>query len=646
MNGWGARFRTLSDRHGSTAIVIVAALILFGAVFGAALPQLGGQFLGIEYVDHYGTQWFYWFAELSVRNWESPGHSNLFFYPWGKDVFGHTGANVLDAYLAIPFRLTFGPVLGYNLFVLCGLALGAWAFSRLAREFTDDRLAIWLGALLLTFTPFILTEAKEGRPTQALLALPIFFVLFVWRSGVHRGFKAPVLAGLMLALCGFQYWYYAFFGGLVCAAHGCWRLYAPAPDSGGRWLTLARHCAIAGVALLLTLPMAWPLFMAHGAEDEQVPGLLVAEEWSLHESPPVTAEGTSIAIRMWQPLTRYSGSYVWDPMGDERFLKRAHWVPLLLWLSVFIWLWRPGRLERGPVIAMVVISMMMATGPLLIAGETTLPNVFYIYLSKALPFLRRLWWPERAFVFVAILFSLTVVVNLDSLRQLGRRWQRAGGLLVVILWTLGLALNKHVPFGMWDATVPAGYRCLASGAEGALIELPYAWTQAHLYYQTTHGRPILGGMIENNPVFTPDESVVFRNDNTFVRSLIQQTDLSLETPQWNQRDMDEVEELGYRFIVIQKDAFGVSKQDRSLKDNIYKKRLRHMRGRVRKMAGAPVYDDARISIYSPWGEPCPCDLDVLEPDDEIIGCSEISAAELVIAQDKNLVLNRILPAPD
>ena len=57
----------------------------------------------------------------------------------------------------------------------------------------------------------------------------------------------------------------------------------------------------------------------------------------------------------------------------------------------------------------------------------------------------------------------------------------------------------------WDAYVPAGFRCLAGGAEGAVIELPYSWTQAHLYYQIEHGRPIMGGMLENNETFTPDE---------------------------------------------------------------------------------------------------------------------------------------------
>ncbi len=642
IRGLGSKIRTilanLSDRQ--FAAIGIGFMVL--AVFGLAVPRMGSHFLGAEYVDHYGTQWFYWFMEHQISTWQSPVHSNLFFYPWGKDIFGHTGANVLDALLAVPFRVVFGHVWGYNLFLLAGLSVSAWAFTRLAREFTDSKLAIGLGMALFTFSPFILIEAREGRPTQALLALPVFFLLYVWRSGISRGYKAPILAGVFLALCGYQYWYYAFFGGLVCAAHGCWRFYDPAADSGGRWRTLARHSLIAVVGLTLTLPVALPLFSGQGMEDETVPGLLATDDWSLHESLPVTAEGTLVALHMWQPATRYSGSYVWDPDGSERFLRRTHLVPWLLWLSVLAWLIKPGRLHRGPVLAMVLTSMVLATGPLLIAGEIALPNVVYIYMSKALPFLRRLWWPERAYVFVGILFGLTAVVNLDHLRRYGRNWQRVASVAIVLWWTGALMQNKHAPFWSWDATVPAGYRCLVDGPEGAIIELPYAWTQAHLYFQTLHHRPIMGGMIENNPVFTPEESVVFREENTYVSELISLSDMNNRAPYWDPADKDEVYELGYRYIVLQKDAFGVAPEDRSLKDNIYKKRLRHMRGRIKNMAGNPVYDDARVTIFAPWGDPCPCDLETFQTDSEATGGTGLSAAELLVEQDKNLTLYRII----
>src|SRR5690606_24804090 len=150
---------------------------------GPALPVLGRRFLGLEFVDGFGTQWFYWFVEHQVRRLEGFGHTDLFFYPWGKDIYRHTGANVLDGLLALPFRLIFGPVLGYNLFVLAGLAATAWATARFALRFTEDRAAAWLAGILSACSPFVFLELIEGRPTQAILLFCVLALRYGWEVG-------------------------------------------------------------------------------------------------------------------------------------------------------------------------------------------------------------------------------------------------------------------------------------------------------------------------------------------------------------------------------------------------------------------------------------------------------------------------------
>ena len=93
--------------------VLVASLLALAA-WGPLLPSLAEGYIGVEYVDGFGTQWFYWFVERGVRSLEPMGHTDLFFYPWGKDIFAHTGTNILDAVFAVPFRMLLGEVLGYN----------------------------------------------------------------------------------------------------------------------------------------------------------------------------------------------------------------------------------------------------------------------------------------------------------------------------------------------------------------------------------------------------------------------------------------------------------------------------------------------------------------------------------------------------
>ena len=92
------------------------------AAWVVAWPVIDGlsqNFLGIEQVDGYGTQWFYWVVgEL----WRSTGsldledlqESSVVFFPYGKDIYSHTGSNLIDAFVAVPFRIIWGPVAGQH----------------------------------------------------------------------------------------------------------------------------------------------------------------------------------------------------------------------------------------------------------------------------------------------------------------------------------------------------------------------------------------------------------------------------------------------------------------------------------------------------------------------------------------------------
>ncbi len=623
------------------------ALLLAGWTFGDALGELTTAFLGFEYVDAYGTQWFYWFVDRQARLGEGAGHSSLFFHPWGKDVFAHTGTNVLDAYAALPFRLVLGPVLGYNVFLLAALVVNGLAFAWLARQFTQDRLAIGVGAVLFAFSPYVLFEAEAGRPTQALLVFPVLLLLFLWRTGSRRGLLPPLLAGTALALSGYQYWYYAFFLGMGCLAHGLWRAAYPPEGAGGRWRILARHSLVAVTALALTLPFAHALLSGGATGGESVPGLLDMDRWSLRANPPITEAGTKVGLFLWQPLLRQTGAFVQDLDGTERFLFRGTWMLVAMWASLALWIWRPGKLQRGPVLAMMGISLLLALGPVLLLGGLALPNPLYIGLSKALPFMQRLWWPARAFVVMSILVNLTLVVNLGHLRERAARYRIGAVVVIALAWGLELAALGYLPFPTWHAGVPAGYRCLEQGGDEALMELPFAWTQAHLYYQTQHGRPIMGGMLENNPEFTPDEVFALHEENTFVASMMHTAHGRPGEKPWTEEDRQAVHDLGYRFVVLQKDAFHVAKRDPGLLDNVRRLQQRHLTQGLKKVAGEPVYEDARVAIYAPWGDPSPCGEAPPDGDAQAIGRTDIPSEELFTRPFEDQVLTRLLvPRPE
>ncbi|HND30964.1 MAG TPA: hypothetical protein PLA94_13245 [Myxococcota bacterium] len=591
--------------------LLACLLLVLIPTWTLALPNFTTGLLGFETVDHYGTQWFYWFAQYHLENGLGIAHTDLFFHPWGKDIYGHTGANLLDAYIDVPFRKILGPVLGYNLFVVFGMVVSGMAFYRMARRYVSDRLILAVGTLLFTHNPYILYEILDGRPTQAILLFPILFFDRLLQSGEQRGWRSPLLAGLWLALTGYQYWYYAIFCGLMALAHGLYLAARPGPESGGALAVLIRHAGIAAFSLVLCLPAALPLVLAT-LEAGKVPGLLDTDLWTLWDTPPVTKEGTLIGLFLWQPLAGSSGFYVRDVTdATEHFLPCLFPLPMLL-LPIFLhWNQHPGSLRRGPLLIMLVTSVIVGMGPMVVIADQVFTNPFYVVLAKSVSFIRRLWWPGRIAGMATILGFLVLPVALA-----GHRHRRPAALAVSFTMALTLFGAKLLPLPTWEADIPAGYRCLATGPKGAVMELPYAFTQAHLYYQTIHQRPIFGGMIEDNPVFTPDEFIELRKKNTFVQRVLELTRLMKSDVEWTEEDKEAMKDLGYRYVVVQKDAFTTSPKAPEAQKELQAIRLRKLERDLRAMMGNPVFSDARSSIFAPWGDPVPCDIATVGLDKE------------------------------
>lgn len=604
-----------------TAAVVAGLAALWIAVWGAGALTLRHRFLGIEHVDHYGTQWFYWFVEWALRNLANPAVSDRFFYPWGKDLYAHTGANILDAYVALPLRLLFGHVVGYNLFIGAGAIANGLTFYSLARDYTEDRLAAAVSSVLFALFPYMLIEFQEGRPTQAIVVLPVLFIKHALRTCSGTGLRDPVFAGLLLAATGYQYWFYAIFGGLVVFAHGVWRTTFPMQGSGGRLRTLFRHGVMCCVALVLVLPVALPLALR--SSSGEVEGLLDTDRWSLWSSPPVTIEGQYIAIFAWQPLRRYGGFFLQDSDDmEERYIEEKLTTPWLLIPLALLYLFRPHRFPRGSFVAMMFAAVVIASGPVFLVGDYALPNAPYIYLVKSIGVFKRLWWPQRMALFLAIPSMLALAAVLSWIgRTAGARAQGLVSLGVLAAWAGDLHDGTVLPFPTWNARVPAGYQCLglAKDKEGGIIELPFAWTQAHVYYQTVHEHPMLGGMLEDNVSFTPPSFTEFRQNNTFVKGLYDAADADSPTLSFTEEDSTATKDLGYRYVVLQKDAWN---EVTANSEGSEVETLAALLGLLDQHLGPRVYDDARIALYAPWGDPPPCDPADVQPDLAPVGKME------------------------
>lgn len=568
---------------------LVIALVLGAVVFGKGMWEGTTRFLGREYVDAWGTQWFYWFVGRQVEAGEGMGHTTLFFFPWGKDIYLHTGGNVLDGFLAWPVRWLVGPVAGYNLFILGIVATNVWAMRRLLLGLKVKPEPAALAAVFFGFNPWALHELRDGRPTQALLLFTLLFLSDYLALDTDRRRWLPVRAGIWLALAGLTYWYNALFAGMAAGVLALWRV------AGARrraWM-FGRHAAAGLVALLLVAPFALPMLGS-----DEVPGLLSVETWTLTSWAPTTREGVNIGLYTFDPGSLGSGFFALKDDGGLAFLREDTnvYAPQLV-LFLLGLLLAPGRMRAAGAV-LVGVGLLISMGPE-VGG---VPNPAYHALVHSSSIFQRLWWPSRALVLAQLGGGILAGFAFARLRGLAPL--AAVGLAG--WWIAELRLSELGPMATWEAGIPAGYRCLGEAEDGAILELPYAHTQAHLYYQTVHGRSMFGGMVEDNLVFAPPEQVAYRSDNSFVAVLLDQAGEGEKAPVYTPADREALHTLGYKWVVLDKRAYldvgdTSARVGRSLEG-----RARWVRRSLTNLLGAPVYEDEQTAIYAPWGDGSPC----------------------------------------
>ena len=213
--------------------------------------------------------------------------------------------------------------------------------------------------LLFLLCPYVLSELIQGRPTQALLCFSVLSIHHFLRLHDTGKTRDAVLSGVFAALQGWTYWFGGFFLGFVLVT-----------------IVVAHfqrhHIRKYWTALLTCLVFVSPgvILMAVQLMNDGVPGLSNPEQyfWSI----PVMDEN--------HPKSFVRGYLLHEPDGMKMFWNVSIAVPLVL--AMFF------AKRRILWISMLVVSLLIASGPVLEFDGEFIPLYHYIFLYRVLPFFK------------------------------------------------------------------------------------------------------------------------------------------------------------------------------------------------------------------------------------------------------------------
>jgi hypothetical protein len=492
-------------------------------------------------VDMYGSLWFFWYAKEALEGLTNPSSTDLFFFPLGKDVFAHTGNNLLDAVLSTPFQWLFG-FPGWSrwwvVFLLVGNAL---SFRVLARWIFPSKNVALVATVAWQMNPYVLFELTCGRYTQAFL---FFLPLAVWaflRMQEDPRWRWPVIAGILTGLQAWTYWFMGYFIAGAFLWIGIHALWAARGDRGALKDLSIRLVLSGAVAVLVISPGLWA--MSHAAAEQLVPGLAVAGPKSLFTLPPDLANNVSQAL------------HGYDLFGNRGppMLTLWTWGPLVL-------LWMFVGTGRGRWLPVLLAAVLFSLGPLpsLPGIESPVVMPHYMAVYHYLPFFDRLWFPYRMLVLAFFVGSLALGFLVQSLIQRLPKWgPRLPALLLIFVGCTGLEQSRFgiFPLVSRDLSPPELFEWIHDQEDPgvqAIIHLPFGPSQPNIVWQILHKRPLWGGMGENASLLWP-EGYRRRLKNSFFKSLLRAVDapgqIRLDRPYVPvQRTM--VEREGFRWVVL------------------------------------------------------------------------------------------------
>lgn len=532
--------------------LVIAAYALLAVVLTWPLAAHFGTHVPGNGVDDPALTWNLWWVRHALLTLKTnPLDCNLIFYPLGINLAFYTHT-LLNGLLVVPLDAAVGLIPASNLLLLASFVLGGYGTFLLVRTLARRHAALRasarsdaraveqrpdLASLLAAFVAGLIYAFAANKLFYAALGqwdivssqwIPFYALCLVKIEAEPGRWRHAILAGLFLVFQAYAEAIFASFLVLLTVLWAAW------PRGWRRMLGLVRPLLI--IIALFVLGLA-PLLAA------MIPEML-AEGEVLTEGGGFADVFSADLLGFLVPTMHHPllGALVDEFHFDHTVGQHVYVGYGVLALAVLgaVWGWKrraAGREGAYPLLPQqpaaggygvrfwavaALLFWLLTLGPeLRINGQPSgLPLPFA--LVSRLPLFEGNRYPSRYSVMLLLCVAVLAGWGLAALTSwLGRRRPTAvrrtiAGLAPLLLAPLLLFEHLSIPLPLSDMRVPPVYAAIAgSPAEGeTLLEVPVGWRNGarvtgaqdpvimfEEYYQTAHGKRLLGGNTSRNPPF-------------------------------------------------------------------------------------------------------------------------------------------------
>ena len=605
------------------ALTVMLFTVFLFPVFANIGDRMWGVFYRVE--DLEGELWMHWWLAEHITSPEKIQLIDLFYHPGGAKFFNIYFLNFSVA--AVLLKIIFPFPFYYNLFLVAVAASNYFSMSALLRHLTKNSLIAAAGAVFFTFSNFLFIELHEGRLYSIMVfTVPLTF-LFLLKLIENPRLKYAALMALFLFLTMYNYLYYTMYLVPLLALYLAMHLIT---HKQAATLKLFRQLAVS-VLIFILLAVPYYAFYKSVLKDKVSQTAAAKRIFILPGRDKIQTDS----------LPEYFKFFLMESLDLKNIFKFSRLdinrggFSLVLIIAAAVTLLLSGKIkDKLPYLILISAFIFIWLGPVYIFGEEryfgagkkiiVLP---YYYLMKLLPTLLKFPWLSRLRVFLLMLLSILLALNLRDLSESFKGKVRLFNICLaglILLYLAELFLFEYTfPPVMSKVKVPEFYKKIgASGDNFGLIELPLFRSQSSIFFQMYHRKPLFNGNGEASVTEVPDHRKKFIKNNSFLQYLLLANTKSFEYASYREEDLEALRKLSFKYIAVNRNNFrniiasdmfnDLYNEDlvqscmlggvQGLRENIfyemssqkrYDKLLKFMNARF----GTPVFADSDIRVY-------------------------------------------------
>lgn len=524
-------------------MVVVLFVFLAIALTWPVTERIDEVLIGDDY-DVYINMWSNWWTQKAMGEGLDLYHTDYVFYPLETSLvffsFSHTSAA-----LWLLLAPVIGRIAAYNTTMLLAYALSGFSMYLLVRHLTDSRRAGFVAGLVFAFFPYHVYESCHPN-LAAIQWMPLFLLC------LHRVLYDPDASQLGLSMLG-AFWFVmnALSGWHLMLLLAAWSVVYCLCEfcaNRGKWVSAAwcRLILLAGFIAVSIAPFVWPIARDYLTTDTTFTTVEVQQG--------LGNDLLSFFVPHWRhPFLSSRWQGIHDTFGYAvRRPGYLGWaaIGLAIWSTVVGWSRSRSWLISGLVFVPLSLGMQVR-----VAGTPLFP----FDLPWAGPIIKLLRHPYRLNTLVFL--SIAVLVGFGAERLLSSLAKRSRILAEVALVLMStVILFEYLVYPFPTTGIPRSpfvEQLSEEQGEFAVVDFPMGrqMDKRHMFYQTTHGKRIVGGHVSR----PPSDTYAFVAGNPLLGPLL--AGYSPNSTLDIFKELTRLGAQGIRYIILHKDLLNDAQQE-------------------------------------------------------------------------------------